>query len=158
MPNWGKLLSHHGHAACPGWADLVSDTCPIYSHLRSSANACNSIHLTIPLISKPSRQLPDNRQTVNFLFVRILQQKTRQSDSFSEILAFAEIQRYGQLLLIKKHWDSSIVILSWETGKSMMFRLCSFHTLHKTPSSAQPHQVPSELPQSPHTCRRDLPL
>ena len=82
--DWGKLLSHHGHAACPGWADLVSDTCPIYSHLRSSANACNSIHLTIPLISKPSRQLPDNRMTVNYLYVRILQQKTRQSDSFDD--------------------------------------------------------------------------
>lgn len=33
-----------------------------------------------------------------------------------------------------------------------MFRLCSFHTLHKTPSSAQPHQVPSELPQSIVEC------
>ena len=131
---------------------------PIPAHLRSSANACNSIHLTIPLISKPSRQLPDNRQTVNFLFVRILQQKTRQSDSFSEILAFAEIQRYGQLLLIKNIETQVSSFRLGETGKSMMFRLCSFHTLHKTPSSAQPHQEPSELPQSPHTCRRDLPL
>ena len=96
----GTVLAHHGHGACPGWADFVSDTCPIHSHLRSSANACNSIHLTIPLISKPSRQLADNRQTVNCLSVRILQQKTRWSDSFSEFLAFTEIQLYGQPLLI----------------------------------------------------------
>ena len=30
-----------------------------------------------PFISKPSRQLADNCQTVNCLFVRILRQKTR---------------------------------------------------------------------------------
>ena len=84
----GTVLAQLGHGACPSWA-----TClpllgrlgfPIPAHLRSSANACNSIHLTIPLISKPSRQLPDNRMTVNYLYVRILQQKTRQSDSFDD--------------------------------------------------------------------------
>ena len=31
LPNWGNVLAHHGHAACPCWADLLSDTCPIYS-------------------------------------------------------------------------------------------------------------------------------
>ena len=104
----GTLLAQLGKAAFSSWARCLprmgrfgfrylTDTFPF----TGSANACNSIHLTIPLISKPSRQLPDNRQTVNSLFVRILQQKTRQTDSFSEILAFAEIQRYGQLLLIK---------------------------------------------------------
>ena len=65
---------------------------PIPAHLRSSANACNSNHLTIPLISKPSRQLADNRDIANCLFVRILQQKTRQSDSFFHFFSFSSIQ------------------------------------------------------------------
>ena len=38
--------------------------------------------------AKPSRQLADNWLTVNYLFVRMLQQKTRWSDSFLEILDF----------------------------------------------------------------------
>ena len=29
LPNWGTLLAHHGQRACPCWADLLSDTCPI---------------------------------------------------------------------------------------------------------------------------------
>ena len=28
LPTWGNVLAHHGHGACPCWADLVSDTCP----------------------------------------------------------------------------------------------------------------------------------
>ena len=69
--------------------------------INERVQGCIADTLTgIPLISKPSRQLADNRQMVNYLFVRVLQQKTRQSDSFSEILAFTEIQRYGLLLLI----------------------------------------------------------
>ena len=51
-------------------------------------------------ISKPSRQLSDNCPTANGLIASILRQKTRQSDSFSEILVFAKNQRYGQLLLM----------------------------------------------------------
>ena len=31
LPNWGNVLAHHGHGACPCWAELLSDTCPIYS-------------------------------------------------------------------------------------------------------------------------------
>ena len=31
LPNRGKLLSQQGHAACPCWAELLSDTCPISS-------------------------------------------------------------------------------------------------------------------------------
>ncbi len=91
----GNVLAHLGQRACPPGATClpIMGTVlapvgqigfPIPAHLRSSANACNSIHLTIPLISKPSRQLPDNRMTVNYLYVRILQQKTRQSDSFDD--------------------------------------------------------------------------
>ena len=29
LPNWGTLLAHHGQRACPCWAELLSDTCPI---------------------------------------------------------------------------------------------------------------------------------
>ena len=47
-----------------------------------------------------TRQLADNRQVVNCLSVRMLQPKTRWSDSFSEILVFTENHRYWQLLLI----------------------------------------------------------
>ena len=64
LPNWGTLLSHHGQAACPRWAELVSDTCPIHSYFHSSTNACNSCHLTIPLISKPSRWNSSHLQTI----------------------------------------------------------------------------------------------
>ena len=38
--------------------------------------------MVFPFISQPSRQLPDNRQAVNYLLIRILRRKTRQSDSF----------------------------------------------------------------------------
>ena len=51
-------------------------------------------------ISKPTRQKADNCLAGNYLIDRILRQKTRQSDSFSEILVFTKNQRYGQLLLI----------------------------------------------------------
>ena len=49
---------------------------------RVQGGIADTLTLKIPLISKPSRQLADNRQVVNYLSVRILQQKTRQSDSF----------------------------------------------------------------------------
>ncbi|WP_288967405.1 hypothetical protein, partial [uncultured Prevotella sp.] len=29
LPNWGNVLAHHGQRACPCWADLLSDGCPI---------------------------------------------------------------------------------------------------------------------------------
>ena len=38
------------------------------------------------LISKPSRQLPDSWLTVNYLYIKALHQKTRQSDSFDDFL------------------------------------------------------------------------
>ena len=52
-----------------------------------------------PFISQPSRQLPDNRKTVNYLLIRILRRKTRQSDNFLKILSFSKNQRYWQLFL-----------------------------------------------------------
>ena len=113
----GNVLAHHGQRACPCWADLLSDKCPKvnvvipiflfsgFSRLLQFLSAefltsDKSFHLTITFISKPSRQLPDNRKTVIYLVVRTLQRKTRQSDSFLEILVFTENQRYEQLLLI----------------------------------------------------------
>ena len=92
----GTTLAQLGHAAFPSWATCLPRMGRIsvrglpnklmlqYSHscFQTSANACNTSHLTIPLISKPSRQLPDNRQAANCLFVRMLQSKTRWSDSF----------------------------------------------------------------------------
>ena len=29
LPNWGTLLAHHGQRACPGWAEFLSEVCPI---------------------------------------------------------------------------------------------------------------------------------
>ena len=95
----GNVLAHHGQRACPCWADLLSDKCPKvnvvipiflfsgFSRLLQFLSAefltsDKSFHLTITFISKPSRQLPDNRQTANHLVIRILQPKTRQSDVF----------------------------------------------------------------------------
>ena len=31
LPNWGTMLAQHGHGACPGWAELTTDSCPISS-------------------------------------------------------------------------------------------------------------------------------
>ena len=57
--------------------------------------------MVFPFISQPSRQLPDNRQAVNYLFVRILRWKTRQSDNFFEKFLFLlKISMYVHLLLI----------------------------------------------------------
>ena len=61
---------------------------PAIWQFLSSANHPDGI----PLICKPSRQLADNREIVNCLFVRILRQKTRWSDSFFAILGFTENQ------------------------------------------------------------------
>ena len=46
LPNWGTLLSHHGHAACPGWAELLSDVCPII-------DCCNTV--SYPWFFPPQR-------------------------------------------------------------------------------------------------------
>ena len=56
--------------------------------------------LIMPFISQPSRQLADNCQVVNYLFVRVLRWKTRWSDSFCEILGFYWKSALWQLLLI----------------------------------------------------------
>ena len=65
LPNWGTLLAHHGQRACPGWADLLSDVCPISSYCNTNipvfrilpthaipavwiTHSWHSFHLTIP--------------------------------------------------------------------------------------------------------------
>ena len=53
-------------------------------------------------ISKPSRQLADSWTTVNWLNVRILQQKTRQSDSFFIFAVFRQFRRW-QLFYLNRH-------------------------------------------------------
>ena len=134
LPKWGNVLAHHGQRACPCWADLLSGVCPIswccnthipifrilpthaipavwiiqswHSPIWQFLTSDDSSHLTIPFISKPSRQLADNRQAANYLSVRILQQKTRQSDSFSAILGFTENQRYSAVSKQFRKWKN----------------------------------------------------
>ena len=48
----------------------------------------DTLTFAFPFISQPSRQLPDNRKTANYLLIRILRRKTRQSDSFFEKFLF----------------------------------------------------------------------
>ena len=72
LPNWGKVLAQHGQRACPGWADLLSDVCPISDYcnthipvLQDSANAYDSCRL-IPHIRQflSSANHPDNWLTI----------------------------------------------------------------------------------------------
>ena len=118
-----RLTAKIGHGACPSWARcfLIMGTLLAPVGQNCWQTHAQYLHFVVLLflfpgfyqrmqflssefltsdISKPSRQLADSWITVNWLDVRILQQKTRQSDSFSAILGFTENQRYGQLLLI----------------------------------------------------------
>ena len=82
---------------------------PAIWQFLSSANHPDGI----PLICKPSRQLADNREIVNCLFVRILRQKTRWSDSFSQFLFLLRIKRHLQLLLISINIDQFRQRVTW---------------------------------------------
>ena len=115
----GTVLAQLGHGACPSWVTClpllgrfavrrlpnkwllwhpyfhITGFCQRKRFLSSEfLSFDNSFHLTITFISKLSRQLPDNRKTVNYLFVRTLRWKTRWSDSFLEILCHTVNQRY----------------------------------------------------------------
>ena len=67
LPNRGKVLTQQGHAAYPGWADLLSDICPI-------SDCCNThipVFMILPTHSIPvvlqflsSANHPDNWLTV----------------------------------------------------------------------------------------------
>ena len=56
-------------------------------------------------ISKPSRQLADSWITANWLNVRILQQKTRQSDSFFHFSVFRQFRRWQPFHLSRYNID-----------------------------------------------------
>ena len=49
LPKWGNVLAHHGQRACPCWADLLSDICPISSY-------CNT-HIPVSWIL-PTQAIP----------------------------------------------------------------------------------------------------
>ena len=84
MPKWGNVLAHVGQRACPKWARCL----PRMGRFAVRGLPNKLIQRVIrqfnvifynclqpyafPFISQPSRQLPDNRQAVNYLFVRIL--------------------------------------------------------------------------------------
>ena len=61
----------------------------IWRQRYNDKRTCTRLHrgyayLILPLISKPSRQLPDSCLTANCLYIKALHQKTRQSDSFDD--------------------------------------------------------------------------
>ena len=93
----GTLLAPVGQICCQTHAQYVNVVILIFLF----SVFCQRIQiLSSEFLSSASRQLADSRKVVNYLTVRILQQKTRQSDSFSEILGFSKNQRYVQLSLI----------------------------------------------------------
>ena len=67
LPNWGNVLAHHGHAACPCWADFVSDTCPFtessqYMQFLSSDNSSHQQTIQMEFLSSANH--PDNCLTI----------------------------------------------------------------------------------------------
>ena len=72
LPNWGTLLAHHGQRACPGWAELLSDKCPISSCCNTHISVFRILQthsipvFWIPLIwqSPSSANHPDSWLTV----------------------------------------------------------------------------------------------
>ena len=154
----GNVLAHHGQRACPCWADLLSDKCPKvnvvipiflfsgFSRLLQFLSAefltsDKSFHLTITFISKPSRQLADNRQTVNHLVIRILQPKTRQSDGFLQFLGnmtfevnWGEIStNYWLFELLMDNWAVCDIISSTVFAKYKEEELAKIKTWSKSP-------------------------
>ena len=86
LPNWGKVLTQLGHAACPCWAELLSDTCPIYSF--------GNTHILFPGFCQrmqflSSEFLSSNEATKNPLFWK------------SKIQASTNV-RFGRILFISK--------------------------------------------------------
>ena len=89
LPNWGKVLAPVGqncwqtHAQYLHFVVLLFLFPGFYQRMQFL-----SYEFLTSDISKPSRQLADSWITANWLDVRILQQKTRQSDSFFSFLQF----------------------------------------------------------------------
>ena len=95
----GTLLAPVGQICCQTHAQYVNVVILIFLF----SVFCQRIQiLSSEFLSSANH--PDNWlivvKVVNYLTVRILQQKTRQSDSFSEILGFSKNHRYVQLSLI----------------------------------------------------------
>ena len=97
LPNMGTLLAPLGHAACPGWAELQSDKCPISwccnTHIPVfrilPMHAIHAIWQFLPS-AKPSRQLADSWLIANCLLVRMLRQKNQMVWQFFAIFDFTE--------------------------------------------------------------------
>ena len=107
MPNRGTLLTQQGHAAYPGWADLLSDICPI-------SDCCNThipVFMILPTHSIPvvlqflsSANHPDNWLTVarqsTICLSEYYNKKPDNLTVFQKFSFFTKNQRYLQLLLI----------------------------------------------------------
>ena len=91
IPNWGI----YSPLDCNYWFLRKETICSQSS--KSIDNACrlNSSHLTISFISKPSRQLADNRKVVNCLSVKMLRLKTRQLTVCEQFLLLLRISDMG---------------------------------------------------------------
>ena len=135
MPKWGNVLAHVGQRAYPKWASCLPRMGRFAVRrlpnklIQRVIRPFNVIFYNcllpyaFPFISQPSRQLPDNRQAVNYLFVRILRWKTRQSDSFWKIPVFTENQRIcasfthichsKSILFLSAHHFSSSYVIFW---------------------------------------------
>ena len=89
LPNWGKVLAPVGQNCCQTHAQYINFVVLLFLFpgFYQRMQFLSYEFLTSD-ISKPSRQLADSWITANWLDVRILQQKTRQSDSFFSFLQF----------------------------------------------------------------------
>ena len=74
----------------------------------------------LPDSFKPSRQLADNRQVVNCLSVRTLQQKTRWSDSFGRFLVILNI-------ILQNHQQSLDMPLRQVSNDQSVLIYCSVY-------------------------------
>ena len=93
LPMWGKVLAPVGQNCCQTHAQYLHFVVLLFLFpgFYQRMQFLSYEFLTSD-ISKPSRQLADSWITVNWLDVRILQQKTRQSDSFFHFCSFLLIQ------------------------------------------------------------------
>ena len=89
LPNRGKVLAPVGQNCCQTHAQYINFVVLLFLFpgFYQRMQFLSYEFLTSD-ISKPSRQLADSWITVNWLDVRILQQKTRQSDSFFHFCSF----------------------------------------------------------------------
>ena len=103
LPKMGTLLAPVGQNCCQTHAQYLHFVVPLFLFpgFYQRMQFLSYGFLTSD-ISKPSRQLADSWTTVNWLDVRILQQKTRQSDSFFHFCSFRQF-RWWQLFYLNRH-------------------------------------------------------